>query len=81
MDRPFPKEFVGFIYERKGQLFYCLEKSEKAAERWKKLVDHGCEVIYMPDLEEDSEIKTFLVRAAHYADQVWPKLHRQPANP
>ncbi|PJA86706.1 MAG: hypothetical protein CO141_03275 [Candidatus Moranbacteria bacterium CG_4_9_14_3_um_filter_42_9] len=81
MDKPFPKEFVGFIYEKNGQLFYGLEKSGKAAERWKKLVDAGCEVIYMPDLEEDSEIKVFLVRAAYYADNVWPILHRQQANP
>ena len=76
MDNPFPKEYVGFCYEKNGQFYYCLEKNQTAADRWKKLAEGGCEVIYMPDLEEHEEIKVFLARAAYYADVVWPRLVR-----
>lgn len=73
MDRTFPKEYVGFYYTRKNHLYYSLVLSEKAAVEWEKLDEKGCEVIHMEDLEEDREIKSFLIRGIHYAE-IWPKL-------
>lgn len=73
MDKPFSKEYVGFFYARKGQLYHSLVLSEKAEVEWEKLDEEGCEIIHMEDLKEDREIKSFLIRGIHYAE-IWPKL-------
>ena len=69
----FPKAYVGFYYQKKGQFYHCLILSEKAGEQWEYLANNGYEIIHMEDLEEDREIKSFLIRGAHYAE-VWLKL-------
>jgi hypothetical protein len=69
----FPKAYVGFYYQRKGQFYHCFVPAGKAGEQWEYLAKEECEIIDMVDLEEAGEIKYFLIRGAHYAE-VWPKL-------